>query len=239
MWPFKKKSADHALKELVEGLSSALGEKLISVLLFGSKASGEFHEEHSDVNVLILLKNSAQETLGLMAKPLRSWLRAGHPLPVFVPQSELASYAKGLPIEFLDMQDHHKVLYGSDPLADLMVDRSHLRAQCVQELSVKLLKLRQAMPLAGGNGKRLRELLIGSLPSVLTLFRAALRLEAEVPKGGKIAAAKELSGRVGFDGDTLERAWDLHMRRQSDNLEDLAWRYLEAVERVLVYVSKQ
>ena len=52
-------------------------------------------------------------------------------------------------------------------------------------------------------------------------------------------AAKELAGRAGFDGDVLERLWDLHLRRQTDNLPDLAWEYLEGVERVLSHVSKR
>jgi len=66
-----------------------------------------------------------------------------------------------------------------------------------------------------------------------------LRLEAEVPKGNKIVAAKELSLRAGFDADVLERLWDLHMRRQTDNLNDLAWQYVEGIGRVLSYVNKR
>ena len=59
MWFKKKKSADHALKELVDGLSTALGPKLLSVLLYGSKASGEFQEDRSDVNVFMVLENDS------------------------------------------------------------------------------------------------------------------------------------------------------------------------------------
>jgi len=240
MWPFKKKSADHALKELVEGLSTALGDRLMSVLLFGSKASGEFREGRSNVNVFVILATASEETLRLMAPPIRAWMKAGHAPPVFLAQDELKAYANNLPIEFLDMQDQHKVLYGAaDPLQKLVVDRGHLRAQCALELSVKLLRLRQAVLLAGSNGKRLRGVLIASLSSVLTLLRAVLRLEAEVPKGNKIVAAKELARRVGIDGDVLEKIWDLHLRRQADNLEDLAWQYLEVVARVLAYVSQR
>jgi len=240
MWPFKKKSADHALKELVQSLSTALGERLISVLIFGSKASGEYREGRSNVNVFLVLETTSEETLLRMTAPVRAWVKAGHPVPVFLPQSELKAYADNLPIEFLDMQDHHRVLYGAaDPLQKLAVDRTHLRAQCAQELSVKLLKLRQAIVLVNGDPKRLRDFMLDSLPSVLTLFRAVLRLEADVPKGNKIVAAKELAMRAGFDADVLERLWDLHMRRDTDNLGDLAWQYLDGVERVLRHVSKR
>ena len=179
MWPFKKKSAEHALTELVQSLSTALGENLVSVLIFGSKASGEYREGRSNVNVFLVLKTCSEEVLQRMAEPVRAWVRAGHPTPVFLAQSELKACADSLPVEFLDMQDHHKVLFGKeDPLQALTVDRSRLRAQCAQELSVKLLKLRQAMVLMEGDPKRLRGLLLDSLPSILTLFRAALRLES-------------------------------------------------------------
>ena len=67
------------------------------------------------------------------------------PMPVFIQRSELQAYANSLPIEFLDMQDHHKFLFGGDRLERLVMDRRHLRAQCAQELSVKQLKLRQAI----------------------------------------------------------------------------------------------
>lgn len=237
MWPFKKKSADHALRELVENLTRALGERLVSALVFGSMASGEFREGGSSINIFLVLADASRETLTRMAPPVRAWMKAGHPAPVFLPRAELQAYADSLPIEFLDMQDHHKVLFGTDPLLGLTVDRRHLRAQCAQELSVKLLKLRQALLLAGDNDQPLNALLRDSLPSILTLFRAALRLEADVPKGPKIASVKPLAALAGFDAEVFERLWDLHMRRATDNRKDLAWLYLEGIERVLVYVG--
>ena len=56
MWFTKKKSSEHALKELVDALSHSLGPKLLSVILYGSSASGEFREGRSDVNVFILIE---------------------------------------------------------------------------------------------------------------------------------------------------------------------------------------
>ena len=158
-------------------------------------------------------------------------------MPVFVQKSEIALYAEALPIEFLDMQDHHKVIYGSNPLDGLRVDRSNLRAQCLQELALKQLKLRQALLLIETDSKKVRNVLLDSLPSVLTLYRAVLRLEAEVPKGQKIMAAKELALRAGLDGDCLERLWNNHIRRQTDNVQDVAHQYLNGLERTLAYLE--
>jgi hypothetical protein len=239
MWFFKKKRAEHALQELVDGLSQALGPKLVSVILFGSKASGEYKEGSSDVNVFLVLEDVSMETLELMTKPSRLWMKAGHPMPVFIQKSELATYSKSLPIEFLDMKDHHKVIFGTDLLEGLTVDRAHLRAQCLQEFSTKQIKLRQAVLLVNSNAKKLRTVLLESLPSVLTLYRAALRLEAEVPKGAKITAALELSQRARFDGDCLERLWNNHIRRQTDNVQDITQRYLDGIDRAIVYIGRK
>ena len=239
MWFFKKKRADHALQELVNGLTQALAAKLVSVILYGSRASGEFREESSDVNVFLVLEDLSSEIRQAMAPSIRAWLKAGHAMPVFLQKNELALYAKSLPIEFLDMQDHHKVLFGADVLEGLSIDRSNLRAQCRQELSIKEIKLRQAILLAGENSKRIRNVMLESLSSVLTLYRAVLRLEAEVPKGGKITAARELAERAGIDEDCLERLWNNHVRRETDNAQDLAHHYLAGIERVLVYLDRK
>jgi hypothetical protein len=239
MWFLKKKRAEHSLQELVDGLSQSLGSGLLSVVLYGSKASGEYREGSSDVNVFFVVADMSAETLERMAKPMGQWCKAGHPMPVFIQKNELSLYARSLPIEFLDMQDHHKVIFGSNPFEGLTIDRVHLRAQCLQELCVKLSKLRQAILIAGGNAKRLRGVLLESLPSVLTIYRAILRLEAEVPKAGKIVAARALSERVGIDGECLERLWNNHIRRETDNVQDLAHHYLDGMERVLVYLGRK
>jgi len=44
-----------ALKNLVERLHDAARENLESITLYGSAARGDFHEAHSDLNVLCIL----------------------------------------------------------------------------------------------------------------------------------------------------------------------------------------
>src|ERR1051326_6414720 len=171
----RRQTSEHALDELVKGLTAALGKKLVSVILFGSKVSGEFREDRSDGNVFLVLEDISGETMERLRAPIKAWMKTGHPMPVLVQGGELEAYAKSLPIEFLDMQDHHKVVFGDDPLLKLIVSRDRLKAQCAIELSIKLLKLRQAVILAGNKLERLRSILTDSLPSILTLYRAVLR----------------------------------------------------------------
>ena len=51
------KKPENKLQELVTRLQQACGENLMSVVLYGSAAREDFHEEFSDVNVLVVLQH--------------------------------------------------------------------------------------------------------------------------------------------------------------------------------------
>ena len=60
------------LEEFVAKLSSALGGKLVSVVLYGSAVTGDFREEVSDLNVLCVLKHVGVAELE-QADPAVDW----------------------------------------------------------------------------------------------------------------------------------------------------------------------
>jgi len=233
-----RRSPEKDLTELIQGLTKSLGAHLQSVVLFGSMASGEFHAEHSDVNVMVVLDDSAFVEIISMTEPLRRWTRKGHILPIIVRSNEVRNLARSLPIEFLDMLDHHRTLHGDDPLAGLSVDPRNLRAQCEHELTLHFLKMRQGLALVGKDEKKIRSLLIHSLPSVLAVFRNVLRLEEKVPKLSKIEAAALLAKRVGFDAEELRRLHESRFSRSTDNLDDLLIHYLDTIEKVVDYLHR-
>jgi predicted nucleotidyltransferase len=227
-----KKSPEQDLKRLTESLKIALGDHLSAIVLFGSMAGSEFHPEHSDVNVLIVADQSF-DTLQQMRSALNAWLKKGHVLPVLVDRREIHRFARSFPIEFLDMQSQHRVLHGEDPLNGLTVDLTLLRAQCEHDLTLNELKLRQAFAAAGTDDKKIRSILVDSLPSILTLFRAVLHLEKSSPVPDKLDAAKKLGERIGFDSAILQRLHTLRFRRSTDHVNDLATHYLLIIEKVI------
>jgi hypothetical protein len=227
----RKVNPDRDLQDLTEALKTTLGDHLTSVILFGSFAGTDFHPDHSDVNVLVMADQSFS-MLEKMGPVLKAWAKKGHVLPVLVERRELPSFARAFPIEFLDMQSQHRVLFGDDPLSTLKVDVSLLRAQAEHELALNHLKLRQAFALAGNDEKKIRAVLTDSLPSVLTLFRALLRSEG-IELADKVEAAKKMGEKIGFDSALVERLHDLRFRRSTDNLKDLAEHYLLILERTL------
>src|SRR6478672_5474158 len=131
------------LKELVTRLERAYHDRLVSVVLYGSGASGGEHHKFSDLNVLCVLKQVTPRELGEGEPILRWWREHGHPSPLLMSEEEVHNSADCFPIEFRDMKDRRKVLFGVDVIADVHVDTKNYRAQIEHELRAKLFRLRQ------------------------------------------------------------------------------------------------
>ena len=51
--------AEKQINEFISRLRAASGENLLSVILYGSAADGEFHPDFSNVNLLCVLRESS------------------------------------------------------------------------------------------------------------------------------------------------------------------------------------
>ena len=227
---FNKRNPEKDLNVLVESLKTLIANDLKSVILFGSYGGDEFHSQHSDVNVMVVA-GMAPDVLKKMEPALERWLRRGHAAPVLVAPHELPGFARAFPIEFLDMQDRHRVLQGDDPLASLSVDRQHLRAQCEHDLALIQLRLRQSS--ASGDARALRAVLFKSQTSLLTLLNAMARLEGMGPQRDRIKAAEQLAERFHWDIAVLKRLQELKHKDVRADLNDLTTQSLKLLESVL------
>ena len=74
---------ESALGGLVDGLRTAHGENLASIVLYGSVPAGDHLELRSDHNLLIALQRITPEDLRLSETTMRNWHSLGQPLPAF------------------------------------------------------------------------------------------------------------------------------------------------------------
>ena len=190
------------LKGFTDDLSKIYHEDLISVLLYGSAASGEFVDKHSNLNLLVILKNTGLAELKKSSKILRKLEMLN---VLFLTENYILSSLDIFPIEFLDMQENHSVLYGKDILKDIHVDTGNLRFQCEQELKQKLLKLQHAYLRAGGNLSTLNTLLFSSFTSILHILRNVLRLKGITPPYLKHEIIRGLVSQFKINAFTWEK----------------------------------
>ena len=99
----------------------AAGQNLQSVILYGSAAAGEFQSEFSNLNLLCILREIHFAKLSAIAPVVEWWHRQKHPAPLVMTQEELERSADVFSIELLDMQQHHRVLFGENVLTGLQI----------------------------------------------------------------------------------------------------------------------
>ena len=185
------------LDQLVEKLKKALGADLVSVILYGSAAAGDHQGKFSDINVLCVLSRITPVQLGLTETVFRWWRELGNPSPLLLTEQEVQSCTDCFAIEFHDIKQHHRVVFGADLISGLAVDDSFYRAQVEHELRSKLLRLRQKAAGVLSDKDVLRSLLADSVSTFCVLFRHALILHgvtAPAKKRETIEAAGQTFG---------------------------------------------
>ena len=222
-------------EQLTEKLKVACGDRLKSVVLYGSAAAGDHAGKRSDYNILVVLDRLGLEELRGLSKPARQWVKAGNPVPLFFTKERLAQSVDVFPIEIADIRESHRILFGDDVVSNLPVHKENLRLELEHELKGKLIQLRERFILTDGNSGQTRELLINSLSTFLVLFRAALRLYQDVIPARKIEALQELSHHIQFDTDVFKRVAEMKEKKavKGTSPETLFKAYLEAVETVV------
>jgi hypothetical protein len=229
------------LDEFVKRVREAAGTNLESMVLFGSAVAGDFHPGLSNLNLLCVLRDSSFAALQALAPVAKWWNRQKQPPPLCMTRRELERSTDVFTIELLDMQQHHRVLFGEDVVQGLRVSLHVHRVQVEYELREKLILLRQQVLLASGNDSRLWDLLLRSVPSFGTLFRHALIALGDSSPSGRRDAVDALSKRVGFDLSAIHQALDVREHKAEPkkmDIHDLAARYLAAVEKVTAAVDE-
>ena len=127
------------IDEFVRRVREAAGPNIESIILFGSAVSGDFHPGSSNVNLLCILRDSSFAALQALAPAAKWWDRQKQPPPLCMTRKELERSTDVFTIELLDMQQHHRVLFGEDVVQNLRVPMNLHRVQVEYELREKLI----------------------------------------------------------------------------------------------------
>lgn len=198
-----------ALEQIVERLTTALGDQLVSVVLYGSAAAGDHQKGFSDLNILCVLTEITPRELAALSPVFRWWRGLGNPAPLLLTRREFQTSTDCFAIEFHDICSWHRILYGENIVADLQVDDSFYRAQVEHELRAKLLRLRHKAAGVITDRQLLTRLLADSLSTFCVLFRHALILDGVDPPPGKREAIARAAEHFHIAAEPFERLFDL------------------------------
>ena len=225
--------AEKDLAELVTRLQDAAGSNLLSAILYGSAATGEFNEGHSDLNVLCLMQTLGREDLQKLHAASAWWARKGHPAPLFFTLNELHHSADIFAIELLDIKAAHRLLYGEDVMASIEVPMDRHRLQVEREFRNHTLRLRQMYVRHPADDRKTLDLMTESISTFAALFRHALMaLGDDPPPLTKRAATDRLGSVLGFDPSPFRTVFDIREGRKGKGDVDVQATFEGYLDRV-------
>jgi|ERR1043166_6293037 hypothetical protein len=230
------------LNEFVKRMQEAYGDDLVSVVLYGSAASGDFHEKFSDLNILCVLRVVGVPELRKGEKPVQWWMQQKNPVPLILSIEEAMNSHDAFPIEFLDIKQSHRLLFGKDLASGIVVSTRQHRQQLEHELRMGLLRLRNRYLAVQQNEKNVVELMARSIATFATFARHALILagENDVPirKREIFNAATKRFHLNPLAFETVLQVREGTQTLEGEQVHSLFSSYLEQVTRLTQVVDK-
>jgi hypothetical protein len=179
--------------------------------------------------------------LRAVAAVSKAWAEDGNPPPMTFTSSEWRSSSDIFPMEYADILERHRVLFGDPPFGGIAVDPADLRLQVEQQTMGKLLQLRQATMGAGGDSRLQLDVLEKSLSTLMVIFRGISRLIGEVPSQDYEELTQTLARRAGFSAEPFVKVIR-HVRGREkiarESAAGLLEGYLAAMERLVAFLNE-
>lgn len=234
---------DKTLNIFIEKLKETFEKRLSSIFLYGSSATEEVSKS-SDLNLIVIIENLKAEDLKKAHKAIADLSKKTKSLPLLMDKDEWFNSSDVYAIEYSDIKERHKILYGEDLINSINYEKSHLRFQCEQETKNLLIRLRQTYLANTNNNRVLQELIKASSKTIMVILRTILRLkDLEVPKLHKdvVLSISERVTDLNFDKEQFLNILEFRTNKKAisgEDFEDVTQKLINTTSSVLKYVDK-
>lgn len=187
------------LQAYAKDVKGAFGDQLEGLLIYGSAVRGEFLPGRSNLNLLLVITGYDAAILKRYEPVHKRWSKEGVITPLFLTDQEIKTYSAVFPLEFLEIQEHHRVLGGRDPFVGFHVDMGRVGNAVMQGLVGHVLRLRQRFVEAGGAKDAVMILLPLAVTSALPLLRGIQRMQGWPVLTQSDAVIKDVADRWQID----------------------------------------
>jgi Nucleotidyltransferase domain len=217
------------LDQTVEAAARALGDGLLSIVLFGSAAENRLRPT-SDVNLLILVNRFDPARVDTLRPTLQQGRAAIRLAVMWLTQDELPAAGESFSVKFADIVRRHRVLYGNDPFEHFAVSRRAAIARVQQVLFNLVLRLRASYALESDREERLAYLIADAAGPLRASAAEILDLQGTPASNGR--AALELLARQWSPTKAPMVIVSISQARETRRLEpaDTARVYLEVID---------
>ena len=151
-------------------LEAALGDDLVSIMLTGGVARGDYTYGESDVSAIVVLRDAAFAKLDAISEATQTARYAARVAPTFLTLDEIPGAGDAFPLLFDEIKRWHIVIHGADTFASIVVHDTHRRLRIEQELREAQVWLRRVVT----DSVHAREAIAGSVARKVRQVRRPL-----------------------------------------------------------------
>ena len=224
------------LKQYIQDLLKLYGSEVEGIVLFGSAVRGEFMPGRSNINILLVMSSYDLAVLKKYDGIHKRWSKEQVVVPLFLTAGDLQSAAAVFPLEYQDILDGHRLLWGQDPFVGLQIDSRYVGVGVLQALRGNLLRLRQRLVEGRSTDEAITILLSLSITGLLPALRGMQRvLKRPVLPHGE-ALLEDLESQLALDLTGLRDALLLkrgHITPGQQEIPRVMDRYLESLTNLV------
>ena len=183
-------------------LQHIFGERLLAVVAYG-------RPDAAPAPCLALVGSIAAADLDACAAHVASWHRAGCATPLLLTRDEFAGSLDAFPIEYGEIIDSHRLVFGLDPFAGLTIRTEDLRRECETLVKSHLVHLRENYVECRSRQAEVAALVADAAPAFALILRRLARLDG-APAETNADLSAYAARRPGLDarvvGDVLALA---------------------------------
>ncbi|MCD4813699.1 hypothetical protein K8S19_08420 [bacterium] len=232
-----EKQLDMAKNTLLE----ILGENVIAVLVYGSAAVGDYLDKSSDINLLVVLKKIDLSVLDAVRRFVKKMGTAKMTAPLLMTPEHIQTSTDVFPIEFYEIKEKHRMIFGEDIFTGLAIDPKNLRHECEHELKGRIMRIRQRFLEIKDSVPALKQLFLSAHNANFPAFRTALRLKQVDPPVKKEEVTAALAEQFGLDRDCFKTISQMRLgtiKLDVPGLRTLLEKYMIEVQKLAAIVDQ-
>jgi len=196
-------SARPILARYAQELIRIYPDDIESIVVYGSATGPDFAPCVSYINTAVVLKEVSVPVLKRSLALIRWGMRKKIAAPLFLTKHHIETSKDVFPIEFLEMQENHAVLWGKDFFRDMQISQQYVRLSCESQIKSKLIRIRQAYLEVGFDRTHVSTIVKDALNSLMPVLRALCRMRQKPSRRTKEEIVRAVAGDFSLDGDFL------------------------------------
>ncbi len=214
---------------------------LLSIVLYGNAADELFYQKGFPINLLLIFDSVTLPTLNKSLKLIASGQKKNIVAPLFFTEEHIKSSTDTFPVEFLEIQDSHLLLFGHDFFTDLEIETCNLRLQTEEQIKSLIIKIRQSYLEIGLKKRGVERLILESFDSLIPILKATLRLSNNQIVRDKEGVITQAASVIGFSASVLLDVYFDSTRDErigGKKAESFLREYLLQLEHISEYIDK-